>query len=62
MLDYKPTLVAQLKAATNLEVYAEDFLTANTSLPCVSYFLSNDIINKLGDSLSYSDIYYYIKV
>ena len=62
MYDYKPTLVKELKQATNLPVYAENFLTANTKMPCISYYLSTDCSIKQGDTLGYSEIYYYIKV
>lgn len=62
MYDYKPTLVRELKQATNLPVYAENFLTANTEMPCISYYLCSDSTYKQGDTLGYSEIYYYIKV
>lgn len=64
MINYKPTLVAKLNELFNnaYPVVAEDFLTASTGLPAISYNLSNDLVRANGDDFGYSDVYYNIKV
>lgn len=61
MLDIEPSLVTKLKTI-GLPVYNENFLTSKTQMPCISYMMSNDIQSKKGDTLGYSDIYYYVKI
>ena len=64
MINYKPTLVEKLNELFEgkYPVVAEDFLTASTELPAISYFLSTDAVRANGDEFGYSDIYFNIKV
>lgn len=61
MVDLTPLIVKSLKQ-TKLEVYDENFTTSTTSLPCLSYLLINDQIDKQGDTQEHSKVFYYIKV
>ena len=61
MLDYKPTLVNELKAI-GLPVHYELFLSKDTEVPCISYQEGNNITHKDGDTLGYSYITYRIKI
>lgn len=61
MLDYKPTLVSNLKTL-GLPVHYELFLTKDTSVPCISYQEGNNITYKDGDTLGYSLVTYRIKI
>lgn len=61
MLDYKPTLVSELKTL-GLPVHYELFLKQDTEVPCISYQEGNNITHKDGDTLGYSYITYRIKI
>ena len=61
MLDYKPTLVSELKTL-GLPVHYELFLKQDTELPCISYQEGNNITHKDGDTLGYSYITYRVKI
>ena len=64
MINYKPTLVEKLNELFDgaYPVVAENFLTEDITFPCISYYLSNDVVRANGDTLGYSDVYYNIKV
>ena len=61
MLDYKPTLVNELKAI-GLPVHYELFISDDKKLPCISYQEGNNVVHKDGATLGYSYITYRIKV
>jgi hypothetical protein len=61
MIDYKPTLVSELKKL-GLPVHYELFLSQNTQLPCISYQEGNNSSYREGDTLRYSEITFRIKV
>ena len=61
MIDYKPTLVNELKTI-GLPVHYELFLTSKTELPCISYQEQSNISQSEGDTLRYSDITFRVKV
>lgn len=62
MLDIEPSLVSKLKQDTNLPVYNENFITSKAQIPCITYIMANDVQSKKGDTLGYSEIYYYVKI
>lgn len=45
-----------------LPVQPEAFLTKEVSLPCITYYCDNDVQDKTGDTLMYSNVYYTIKI
>ena len=61
MIDYKPTLVSELKTI-GLPVKYELFLTTDTEKPCITYKEANNSSHKEGDTLWYSELTYDIKV
>lgn len=61
MIDYKPTLVSELKTL-GLPVHYELFLKQNTELPCISYQEGNNITHRDGDTLGYSYVTFRIKI
>jgi hypothetical protein len=61
MIDYRDTLVEQLKTL-GLPVHYELFLSSKTELPCISYQEQNNTSFKEGDTLRYSEITYRIKI
>lgn len=61
MIDYKPTLVNELKTI-GLPVHYELFLTKDTEVPCISYQEGNNSVHADGDTLGYSDITFRVKV
>lgn len=61
MFDFRPELVKNL-SSLGLPVECEFFLTKDTEIPCISYYLLNDINTHQGDTMVYSDQYYCIKI
>lgn len=61
MIDYKPTLVSELKTL-GLPVHYELFLKKDTEVPCISYQEGNNVTHKDGDTLGYSYITYRVKI
>ena len=61
MVDVTPLVVKALRE-TGLKVYDENFTTSTTVVPCLSYLLITNKINKQGDTQEHSDVFYYIKV
>lgn len=61
MFDYRPDLVKSL-SSLGLPVECEFFLTKNIELPCISYYLINDINTHQGDTLVYSEQIYCVKI
>lgn len=62
MINYKPTLYEQLSTIGDYPVLLETAMASGTTYPCITYFLSNDMVRAQGDTLGYSDVYYNIKV
>lgn len=62
MINYHSTLVSALN--TILPTHYEMALTANTTVPCISYMETNNFsaTDTLGASLGYSRITYQVKV
>lgn len=61
MVDVTPLVVKALRE-TGLKVYDENFTTSTTDIPCLSYLLITNKIDKQGDTQEHSDVFYYIKV
>lgn len=61
MFDYKPQLVKELQKA-GLPVFYESFLNDKTQYPCITYTEINNVDTLVGDTLSYSDVTFMIKV
>lgn len=53
MIDYKPTLVAQL-TALGLPVHYELFVDSSTATPCITYMETDDSAYLEADNLRYS--------
>lgn len=60
MINYHTNLVSALK--TVLPTHYEMALTANTSVPCISYMETNNYVSHNGSTLGYSIVTYQIKV
>lgn len=60
MVDFHTNLVSALK--TVLPTHYEMALTANTSVPCISYMETNNYVSDDGSTLGYSRITYQVKV
>lgn len=61
MIDVIPHVVSAL-SDTGLKVYNENFITKDTKIPCITYYFLDDSMNKLGDTMEYSYISFYIKL
>lgn len=61
MVDYRPELVNRL-SSLGLPVECEFFLTKDIEIPCISYYLLNDINTHQGDTMAYSDQYFIVKI
>lgn len=59
MVDYSPTLVAELKDI--IPVYLEP-LGTKRAVPCITYSEITNIDNLIGDKLCYSDVAYQLKI
>lgn len=60
MIDYHKELVSALN--TVLPTYYELALTANATVPCISYQERNNFVSTFGDTIDYSRISYTVKV
>ena len=61
MIDYKPTLVQELKTI-GLPVHYELFLKKDTELPCISYQEASNTATADGDNLRYSELTFRVKI
>lgn len=60
MINYHTNLVSALN--TVLPTHYEMALTANTSVPCISYMETNNYVSHNGSTLGYSVVTYQVKV
>lgn len=60
MINYHTNLVSALE--TVLPTHYEMALTANTSVPCISYMETNNYVSHNGSTLGYSVVTYQVKV
>ena len=61
MIDYKPTLKANLEKI-GVPVYYELFVDSSTETPCITYIENDNTATLEGDDLFYSRLAFYIKV
>lgn len=61
MLNTMPSVRSAL-LELEIPVVVEAFLTKDTTYPCITYNIENDVQDATGDTLGYSNIYYTIKV
>ena len=61
MVDVTPLVVKAL-IETGLYVFDEFFIFLTTDIPCLSYLMITNKIDKQGDTQEHSDVFYYIKV
>lgn len=61
MIDTRLYVINGLKEL-GLPVYNEHFITSKCEVPCISYMLTNDIQNQIGQNLMYASQYYSIRV
>jgi len=63
MVNYHNSLYNELKTSfPNVEVKYELFVDSSTSLPCITYCGASNISYLTGDTLSFSNVSYYVKV
>jgi len=60
MIDFHTDLVSALR--TVLPTHYEMALTANTSIPCISYMETNNYVSNHGSTIGYSRLTYQIKI
>ena len=60
MVDYNKELVSALESV--LPTHYEMALTANKSIPCISYQERNNYVSASGNTIGYSRIIYTIKI
>jgi len=61
MIDVSKTLVTELSKC-GLPVYYELFVNSNTTVPCITYIEQNNSDLANGDTISYSNIAFQVKV
>ena len=61
MVNYKKELVSEL-VKIGLPVYAEQFFTIDTGVPCITYFLFFYATVANGDTKGYSRLFFNVKV
>lgn len=61
MIDYKPTLIAELEKI-GLPVYYELMCDSDTETPCITYQESENADYITGNTVGYSNLSYYIKL
>lgn len=61
MIDYKPTLKAELEKC-GFPVYYELFVDSSIKTPCITFIESNNTAEQEGDDLFYSRLTYSIKL
>lgn len=62
MIDYKPTLVNALKGISEIPVFYESFIDSSTPVPCITYLQTVNSDYIVGDTITYSDLSFQIKV
>lgn len=60
MIDFHTNIVSALN--TVLPTHYEMALTANTSVPCISYMETNNYVSNHGSTLGYSRVVYQVKI
>ena len=62
MIDVKPTVVNALEGIGAIPVFYEAFIDSSTPVPCITYLQTANSDFIVGDTITYSDLVFQIKV